>query len=398
MNPEVEDAKAGAAPSAAQGATVDSPTTTDATGTRPPEGDKATSPAAGDTKPGSLSEALEKVQLEMPAEETAGADDGQTPKAEDSPTTEAKPGETKPTEVAAQKDDPAAKKGQGTQELDAPFHKRPEWQAAEKFFKANPQAEAALKPILRQAFEAETRANETVRKLQPAVDVLDEMKRITGGEREFNTMRQIVRQYSAGDPAVLPMLRQMVQTMERHAGEVLSSPDLVGRQQAIQKQFDEGHIDANELKSQSELLKEVERNRAGKRQAETRLTTTQKTQQQQQAAQAQQQQVEAVNSWESNIRQRDPDFGDVTDVNDPKHGQSIADQVFDAMSLKFMHNPTATTDDLLAEAQRAYTMAKGRSPGPALRQQRVVTSQRSSVTGRQAPRTMREAMDSVKLE
>ena len=191
---------------------------------------------------------------------------------------------------------------------------------------------------------------------------------------------------------------RMVQSIEKLSGEVISSTDLIERQSAIQKQFDEGMIDQAEFQSQNNLLKEVERTRAGKRQVENKLQTTQSDQQRQQTEAQTAQKVEAINSWENNLRQRDPDFGQVTDPSDAKHGESVADQVFDAMSLKFMQKPNVTNEELIQTAQRAYERARKSVPAPALRQQKVVTSQSSSITGKPKPKTMREAMDAVKLD
>ena len=395
MTTEVEDVNAGAGSSTAQGATVDSPTTTTTTADSSPQGDK---------QPGSISEALEKVALEMPPEETEGAGaegdqgDSNGSTAETSPTSEAESGETESDADAGPKDGQQAKEGNGTTGADVPFHTRPEWQSAMKVLNTLPDKGAAIKPILREAFQRETRVQEQLRAIQPQAEATMELQRIVGGEKEFAAMKNVVRGFAAGDPAVLPVLRQMVQQMERTTGEVITSTDLIQRQQKLQQQFDEGLIDQAEFQEQSGLLKEVEKTRAGKKQVETQLQTTAQTQQQQQQAEAIQQRTTALNSWESDIRQRDPDFGNVTDVNDPKHGETVADQVFDAISLKFMQKPNASTEELLQAAKNAYQRAKGAAPKPTLRTSRVATSQSSSVTGKQKPRTLREAMDNVKLE
>lgn len=391
MNGKVEDAKADGADSSTvpPDATEASSTSMTAAADSSPQGEK---------QPGSISEALEKVQLEMPPEEAGDAGDSKEPTAAEPPPTETESGETDPEPVTAPKDGQAAKATDGAPGADAPFHTRPEWQNAMKVLNTLPDKGAALKPILRDAFQRETRANEQLQALKPHADIAQELRQIVGGEQEFNTMRQVVRGFAAGDPAVLPILKQMVQSIEKSNGEVISSPDLVERQSALQRQVDEGLIDQKEFEAQANLLKEVERTRAGRTRAETQLKTTAETQRAQQVEQQQRQQVEAINSWESNIRQRDPDFGAVTDVTDPKHGESIADQVFDAMSLRFIQKPGTTTEELVQVAQRAYDRAKRTAPTPPLRTQRVVTSQSSSTTGKQKPRSMREAMDAVKLE
>lgn len=395
MDTEVEDVKAGAGSSTAQGATDASPTSTTTTADSSPQGDK---------QPGSISEALEKVALEMPAEETAGAGaegdqgDSNDPAAETSPTSENEPGETESDADAGPKDGQPAKEGQGTTGADVPFHTRPEWQNAMKVCATLPDKGAAIKPILREAFQRETRIQEQLRAIQPKAEATEELQRIVGGEKEFAAMRNVVRGFAAGDPAVLPVLRQMVQQMEKSAGEVIQSPDLIQKQTRLQQRYDEGLIDQTEFQEQSELLKEVERTRAGTKRVETQQRAAQQTQTQQQQAEAMQQRTTALNSWEENIRQRDPDFGNVTDVSDPKHGDSVADQVFDAMSLRIMQKPNASTEELLQAAEKAYSRARQGKPSQPLRTQRVATSQSSSVTGRQKPRSLREAMDAVKLE
>jgi hypothetical protein len=350
------------------------------------------SPPGGSTEPKTIAEALERVEadLEQPPEEAGGGQSTEVKKSAESPTTEAGSEQT-PAGEAGKKDGKPAEPVK-VEDPDVPFHTRKEWQDAIAI------AGDKIKPVLREILKSETRAREQMTQLKPLADVASELRQIAGGDKEFDTMRQVVRAYATGDPAVLPILRQMVQTIEKSSGEVISSPDLLTRAEAIQKQFDNGVIDQAEYQTQTGLLKEIERNRAGKRTAETTVKVQQQTQAEQQARQALEREASSINSWETNIRSRDPDFGNVTDVNDPKHGESVADQVFDAMCLKRAHQPNSTTDDLLAVAQRAYSLAKGRVSGPAPRQNRVITSQTSSITGRQRPKTMREAMDAVKLD
>ena len=107
--------------------------------------------------------------------------------------------------------------------------------------------------------------------------------------------------------------------------------------------------------------------------------------------------MESLNSWEENIRSRDPDFGNVTDISDPLHGKSVADQVFDGLCLLQTRNPKAGTDDLLAEANRIHKLAKSRISAGTGRTQKVLTSHSSSITAKPKPVSVMDAMNSVKL-
>lgn len=387
MDTEVEDVKAVGAESSTTPPDATEASSTSTTTT-------AESSTAGDKEPKSIAEALDSVSLEQPAEGAADKDQ----QAGESPTTE-KPesSQAKADESAGEQDKPPGEESKAA-DLDVPFHTRPEWQKAMAEIKKLPQGAETIKPILREAFQRETRANEQVRALEPLAKSTRELREIVGGETEFNTMRELVRGFASGDPKVIPILEQMVKSIKQSSGEILSSSDLVTRETNLREQYDQGLIDQNEFQTQTNLLKEVEKNRAQAKGATQRLQQTQQTQEQQAAQAVERQAVETINSWENNIRQRDPDFGNVTDPDDPKHGESMADQVYDAMVLQRIQRPNATTDDLLKAAQKAYDRAKSTGARPAMRQQRVVTSQSSSITGKQKPRTMREAMDSVKLE
>lgn len=392
MDSPAADEKLGAEASTVQpGATEDSPTSTTTTADSSPQGETVTASPAED-KPKSIAQALDGVKLEEPAgaaaekDEQAGDDtdpDAETEKAE--------------TEAAGEQDEKPAETEKAA-DPDVPFHTRTEWKDLTTALKSLPDKGAKLMPVLRSVFQAETRAKERVAHLEPMARVTEELKSLTGDEQSFTAMQQVVRAYAQGDAAVEPILEQMLTHIRTVNGKVLTSPDLVQRKTALKGKLDAGLIDQGEFDEQTKLLTETEQARAGKKTAETKLQSTAKQTQAQEAERQQAATVQAINSWEENIRSRDPDFGNVTDVNDPNHGASVADQVFDAMCLKRMSAPNATTQDLIAAGQRAYTLAKGRNASAPQRERRVITATSSSVTAKPRPKTMREAMDAVKLD
>jgi hypothetical protein len=332
-----------------------------------------------------MAEALEQVKLEEPAEAESGA--------EDSPTTEkAESGEAK-TDDAGKKDEPPADAAKAEDSANDPFHKRPEWGELNKALGEDGAKKA--RPILRQVMERERRATEQVSQLRP---VVDELRQHTGDEKGFQTMRNIVRAYATDPAAAIPVLEQMLTDAKGRAGHIVTSADLKQSLATIDKKLEDGVIDEETHTLAKKAILDAEKGRAGAKSATDRVQQTETQRQQEAQTRAQRQTLNSLNAWEGNIRERDPDFGNVTPPEDPKHGESVADRVFDAIQLKWINNPKVTPDQLIAEAQRVYKLARGQLAKPPARESRPVTSHGSSTTAKPRPKTLREAMDSVKLE
>jgi hypothetical protein len=388
MNTEEEtEIPAAATSQAAPDATKDSSTKPDA---------QAAPSTAGDNKaPRNVSDALNDVKLED-VEEVAPQEEGGA-KTEASPAEEpAKPGE-EPAADPAKKDEPGKAKDLPTDSADVPFQQRPEWAEAVKI------GGDAIKPVLRKLMGREVQLTKTVRELEPMREVVKELRSHTGNDEGFQTMRNIVKVYATDPGQSVPILESMLKDARQRAGMEIVSSDLQTRLTAVREAVTRGDLTKDEGKAREAELLEVEQARVGKKTAETKLQQTEAQRQRQEAETQTNAVVTALNTWEESIRDRDPDFGVVTGFDDPKHGETIADQVFDALALKQQHvqqthGRFATSEELVAEAQRIYKLARGRIATPALREQRPITSQGSSLTAKPKARTMREAMDQVRLE
>lgn len=334
------------------------------------------------------------MQLEEPAD--AGATEGGAePKAEEAPPhAETDEGEGKADGAADNQDERSTAEAKPDGSLNVPFAKRPEWEGLMKLVPVD-QRKEVIKTI-RPVFEQAQRLDAQVRELTPKAALADEFRQFSGDEAGFTTMRQIIRAYATDPAASVPILEQMLTDAKQRGGLVVTSPDLQARLTEIDQQVADGVLDETVAAKWKADLGDVEKSRVTGKAAQTRLQAH--AQQQTQAAQRAEQQArtEALNAWEENIRSRDPSFGDVTDESDPEHGKSVADQVLMAIRLKAMTNSKATTDDLIAEANRVHKLAKSRLTGPP-RQQKVVTSAGSSVTATRKPISIRDAMDQVKL-
>jgi hypothetical protein len=383
------ETKIEADPSPATGATAGSPAP-NSQGAQPQDSPPAPGEAQKPKPPGSISEAMAQAKLEEPAEEAAGAKT--EPQPDKAPTTEDE-AEQDP-EAAAPKDE-QAKAGE-SDASNVLFDKRSEWQQAREALGKD--GFGKIKPILRKVMESETRALGRLKELQPSADVVNELRTLTGDENGFNQMRQIVKTYAQDPAAAIPILEGMLADARQRGGFELSSPDLKEQAAFIEQQVAEGLIDPEAAKRLRAPIVEAEKARAKAKQSDARLNQHQAQTEQQRLQASERQVMQTINAWEANIRERNPDFGNVTDVNDAQHGVSVADQVFDALCVKRATNPNAGSRELIAEAERALKIALGRLAGPAPRNQRPITTQGSSVTAKPRPRTMREAMDGVKLE
>lgn len=366
--------------------------------------DSAASPAATDaTAPSSEAKPADKPEDSAPSDQAdpieTVSDALEKVKPEQ---VEEKPAEEKAADAAAvdseaeaNTDEPAKSEEKTEGSLDTPFDKRPEWTAA---IKALGKDADKVKPILRDLMTRETKLNERVTQLQPLADVTTELEAQCGGKDGFAGTRKLVRLFNESPADSVPMLETLLADARKRAGLEITSTDLMEQSKAIDKQLEEGLIEPAEAQRQRKLLIEAETGRATGKRAQQQAQADQQQQQVRAAQAAMQSKMDAINAWESNARKMNPDFGDVTPFDSPKHGISVADQVFDAICLKFQNNPNATSEQLLVEADRVLKLAKGRLASPVLRTSKPVTSQGSSVTAKPKPKTLREALDQIPAE
>ena len=336
------------------------------------------SPATGDQKPKSIQEALKQVKPEVVEDATSeDGPDGDSPR---NPNAES--GEVHANAAEDTKDGQSPANAEADSSLNLPYTKEPAWQAVVKSVPADKKSEVikAIRPVV----EKSQRLTVEVQQLKPKAAVADEFRQYAGDEAGFQTMRQIVRAYAVDPAASVPVLEQMLQDARERAGLVVVDADLKAR-------LESGELDET-------AATELQKTRVEANTAKNRLKQTEQTQQQRAEQEASQELSNSLNSWEERIRESDPDFGNVTPDEDPQHGVSIADQVLDGIRLLQMRNPKAGKAELLAEADRIHKLARGRLSNVRGRQQRVITSESSSITARPEPKTMKEALAQVKRE
>lgn len=321
---------------------------------------------AGDKKPVSpiakaLKDELDRMTGSEPEAETE----------EDSPPTEENEEAAEPPEDSeGAKDAPAPEHQAEDDEADVRFDQRPEWRDCVKL------GGNAIKPILRKMLGREEALKEQLKATSADAHVARELKEMTGGEQGLANMRHVVKVYVDDPEAAVPLLKKLVEDAENRAGLRVQDAD-------INDMLETGRID-------EEAAIELQKSRTALKQAKDRK--------QQEAIQsqtnAQLREIEAsVNAWEKYIRDRDPDFGTITPDTDPKHGISVADQVFDALKMKWTLNPSMTAEEIVAEASRAHKIAKARL-GKAVAPSKPILPKNNgaSATARPVPKTREEAI------
>lgn len=275
-----------------------------------------------------------------------------------------------------------------TDALDAQFHVRPEWKAAVEI------GGDKIKPILRTILGREAQLTERLQRAEPEVKGLARIRTLTGGnETGFKNLNTLLETFTNDPGNSVAMLEKLVDDAKQRAGLVIQSNDLKQESAKIDQQLKDNLIDQETADAQKARLVEIEKARAGKRTAETRLQQTNETRQQAAERDATQQVVNAMNTWEESVRARNPDFGVLTDLNDPNHGESVIDQVFDLIaskvSVKRPANPAEYTQ--LAQACLETVTKRVAKFLPPAKNQRVLTSSSSSATAKVKPKNFQEA-------
>ena len=191
---------------------------------------------------------------------------------------------------------------------------RPEWQAATKIADKLGKAEGTqMRGILRGIYKREYDLTQTVEKLKPAGEVVQEMYQSVGSsEVGFNNMRHLIKSYDADPAAAVPMLKMLLEDAEKRAGLVIQSPELLTESQKLEKQVEEGIIDREYADRRRQELLELQQarthqERSQKQEAEKRQQT--------QRAQIEQKQMAAISeieaaaaAWEKEKMATDPDY------------------------------------------------------------------------------------------
>ena len=295
---------------------------------------------------------------------------------------------------AAPKDE-SADKPKAETDANALFHKRQEWTDLTAVL--GEEAAKKARPILRKVLEREVALNAQLRQAQPEVEELRNLRQIVGDEQNWKFHRQVTEGFAKGDPKLLPVLEKMVEQMKARNGLIVQSPDLKARLTEIDEAVTQNQMTPEIAEKWKAQLLEVEKARAGQKMTAAELESQKQRTQQEYQAQTARSNEQALNEWETNVRGKYADFGNVTDENDPQHGVSMADQVMSELSARLQAKPPANQQELVATAQKALEVVERRIKTyvPAPKAMKPVTSEHSSRTAKPAPKSFKEAAESA---
>ena len=330
---------------------------TGATETSPnsPGAKEAGSPTAQPVKTPSFSETLGKAKEllgkdlpEQGAGEEAG-EDGSPAKPETAEATAAE---------QAVKDEQARQAADAEKGSDAAFNERQEWK---DLATAMPkEAWDKARPIVRKLMERESALNGQLAESKPMVEAARELKTLAGDDKGFEFMRGVVRMFAAGDPKGIPIMEKMLEQMRERNGMVIQSPDLSAKTAAIDKAVQAGQLTEEQAQARKADLLEVEKARAGEKRTQGELEAQRQREQQSRVEAQTRANQTALDDWESSIRTKDADFGNVTEESDPQHGVSKADQVMSELTASLQARPPRNQQELVAAAQKAYDVVSRR--------------------------------------
>lgn len=302
-------------------ASADSSTAADAT----QESESSTDQGA--KEPRSLSDVLDIEGDKLLAEEPPAEEEAESG-AETKPESEAGPDKGK--EEASDKD--------------VPFHKHPRWQEKQKQV-----ADLTAK----------------VKEFEPRIQVLDEIEQHTGGKEGFENMRALVRNFNENPADAVPMLEQLLADAKARGGLTVTDD-------AIREKLEAGSIDEDTARELQQARLERERSQKA---AQTQTEQAQKA--------ARKEMATALDGWEKNIRERNPDY------------EKLKPQVEKAFKVACYENPPANTQEAIQLAQQAYdeVLTTVRQLVPARRASSPMRS--TSGIGKPAhkPKSVDEAMD-----
>jgi hypothetical protein len=306
------------------------------------------SPSFADTL-GAAKEILGKDLPEQGKEEGDGGESGNPPKPE---TVEATAAEQ------AVKDEQARKAAEAETVSDAAFNERPEWKDLSQAMPK--EAWDKARPIVRKLMEREGALNTQLAQAKPDLETLKEFKTLTGDENGFEFFRQVTRLFAASDPKGIPILEGMLKQLRERNGMVIQSPDLSAKTAEIDQAVQNGQLTDEQAQARKADLLEVEKARAGQKQTQAQLDQQRQREQQAQVETQTRANQTALDSWESSIRTKDADFGNVTEESDPQHGVSKADQVMSELTASLQAKPPRNQQELVAAAQKAYDVVNRR--------------------------------------
>lgn len=369
----------------ATGATEKSPNSPDAKG--------AESSTEQDNKPPTFAETLgqakELLGKDLP-EQGAGEE-----AAEKSATAKPDTAEATAAEQAV-KDEQARKAAEAEKGSDAAFNERQEWK---DLATAMPkEAWDKARPIVRKLLERENALNGQLTQAKPDLDTLKEFRTLTGDEKGFDFFRNVTRMFAASDPKGIPVLEGMLKQLRDRNGMVIQSPDLTSKTAEIDQAVQNGQLTEEQAAARKADLLEVEKARAGQKQTQAQLEAQRQREQQSRVETQTRANQTALDDWESSIRTKDADFGNVTEESDPQRGVSKADQVLTELTASLQAKPPRNQQELVAAAQKAYDTVNRRMAAYLPRPKAIkapIGSDSSSRTAKVKPKGFKETADSA---
>jgi hypothetical protein len=358
-----------------------------------PGANEAGSPTAQDNKPPTFAETLgqakELLGKDLPEQ---GAGEGAADK---SATAKPDTAEATPADQAV-KDEQARKAAEAEKGSDAAFNERQEWK---DLATAMPkEAWDKARPIVRKLLERENALNGQLAESKPLTEAARELKTLAGDDKGFEFMRGVVRMFAAGDPKGIPIMEAMLKQMRERNGMVIQSPDLTSKTAEIDQAVQKGQLTEEQAAARKADLLEVEKARAGQKQSQAQLEAQRQREQQSRVETQARANQTALDDWESSIRTKDADFGNVTEESDPQHGVSKADQVMTELTASLQAKPPRNQQELVAAAQKAYDVVNRRMAAYLPRPKPIkppIGSDSSSRTAKVKPKGFKETADAA---
>ena len=321
---------------------ADSSTATD-------EGAEGTTDSSPDKEAKSLADVVAQVTKEAETTEAEAEVDSNKPET---------------TEEGDQEEEQAAE-SDAPKEEQLPFHDHPRW-----------------KEVLGQRDEYKAKAE----RAEPCVKYVAELERFRQANRitpeRFNEAMTLAALVENDPVAAVGKLRDILVGLETYTGERLT-PDLQAKLDAAREKHHDGLIDDDTFKAVESTIRDAHKLRVEAKSAELKgQRTTQDIARQQQYAV-----TEALNAWTSSKSETDTDF------KPSANGEIGKFELVRALFAEMWRQaPPETPQAAVSLAEKAYKAIADRESKQAKPLSKVLTSQRSSKTKAQPPKTLHDVV------
>lgn len=197
---------------------------------------------------------------------------------------------------------------------------RPEWQSLTKIAdKVGKNEGKEVRRVLRGFYKREYDYQQSVERLKPAQEVVQEMvQAVQGDEQGFKNMRTLIRSYEGEPDKAIPMLKMLLEDCEKRSGLVIQSDDLKQKVQEIDQLVKDNLITLEAAEQRKQELIEVEKSRATVKRVTTQTENRSKQIEQSETQKRQREQLEQLaqveNNWMADKKKSDPDFAMIEDL------------------------------------------------------------------------------------